>query len=115
MDFDDDDWGDDTDDGWGGDEANEVGGEEGEDNGFWGRRKRELPKEEKDMSRVRRESVEKWRKGTQPGEDVVAKVEHYRQASYEEVQAQWKPKMEWLVSTDSFPSFNLLFLEREGR
>ena len=64
MDFDDDDWGDDTDDGWGGDDENEVGGEEGEDDGFWGRRKRELPTEEKDMSRVRRESVEKWRKGT---------------------------------------------------
>lgn len=103
LDFESDDWGDDQDDDWGDDEENEVEEEteEGEDDGWgWGRKKSELPKEESDMSRVKRESVKKWRKGTQPGEDVVAKVEHFRQASYEDVQAQWKPKMEWLKEKD---------------
>jgi len=56
----------------------------------------EMHKEE--SRRVKREATAKWRKGTQPGEDVVAKVEKFRRgANYT---AMWLPKMEWIKHRD---------------
>lgn len=68
------------------------------------RKKRTVEEVEKPLlpdennKRVRREAAEKWRKGTQPGEDVVAKVEKFRRgANYT---AMWLPKMEWIKHRD---------------
>jgi len=56
----------------------------------------EMHKEE--SKRMKREAAAKWRKGTQPGEDVVAKVEKFRRgANYT---AMWLPKMEWIKHRD---------------
>jgi len=113
MDFDSDSWGDDT---W----------DEDEDDDEWKRKKRETKEKEETVKRkrnaetlektrkkrmaveeveaeeenkrVRREAAAKWRKGTQPGEDVVAKVEKFRRgANYT---AMWLPKMEWIKHRD---------------
>merc|ERR1719397_1958903 len=108
----------DFDSGWGDDEdGGDSWGDDGDDED-WKRKKREAVKvkkekkkveeenkrirrevEEVEMSeeenkRIRREAAAKWRKGTQPGEDVVAKVEKFRRgANYT---AMWLPKMEWI-------------------
>merc|ERR1719464_750065 len=60
--------------------------------------RREVEMSEEENKRVRREAAAKWRKGTQPGEDVVAKVEKFRRgANYT---AMWLPKMEWIKHRD---------------
>merc|ERR1711974_521849 len=87
MDFGSDSW--DDDDSW-----------DDEDDSGWKRKKREaMKKKQKEESRrVKREAASKWRKGTQPGEDVVAKVEKFRRgANYT---AMWLPKMEWIKHRD---------------
>merc|ERR1719277_1067511 len=53
---------------------------------------------EEENRRVKRDAATKWKKGVQPGEDVVAKVEMFRRgANYT---AMWLPKMEWIKHRD---------------
>merc|ERR1719234_981115 len=58
----------------------------------------EVEMSQEENKRIRRQAAAKWRKGTQPGEDVVAKVEKFRRgANYT---AMWLPKMEWIKHRD---------------
>jgi hypothetical protein len=57
----------------------------------WKRKKREAPE-----ARERRETAGQWRKGTKPGEDVVAKVDAFR--GPHDYMSMWLPKMEYLMS-----------------
>jgi len=123
MDFEDDDWGDssDSDDDWGdgGDDwkrrKREVNNKEGsrlteekKEKDMVERRERKKRKvvdnletplvPEEENRRVKRDAATKWKKGVQPGEDVVAKVEMFRRgANYT---AMWLPKMEWIKHRD---------------